>query len=66
MAPAGIPKIEVCFEVDANGLLRVRATDGATKKTTELQCSELVLSEKQLNKYHLLVQNWIRERRAQY
>jgi molecular chaperone DnaK len=65
MAPAGIPKIEVCFEVDANGLLRVRATDGATKKTTELQCSELVLPEKQLNEYHSLVQKWIRQRRAE-
>jgi molecular chaperone DnaK len=65
MARAGVPKIEVCFDVDANGLLRVRATDYATKKTTELRCSELVLPEKQLNEYHSLVQKWIRQRRAE-
>jgi molecular chaperone DnaK len=64
MARAGIPKIEVRFDVDANGLLHVRATDGATKKITELRCSELVLPEKLLNEYHSLVQKWIRQRRA--
>jgi molecular chaperone DnaK len=66
MARAGVPKIEVCFDVDANGLLHVRATDYATKKTTGLSCSELVLPEKLLNKYHSLVQEWIRQRRAEY
>ena len=64
MARAGIPKIEVRFDVDANGLLRVRATDRATKRITELRCSELVLPEKLLNEYHSLVQKWIRQRRA--
>ena len=64
MPRAGIPKIEVRFDVDANGLLRVRATDRATKKITELRCSELVLPEKLLNEYHSLVQKWIRQRRA--
>ena len=66
MARAGVPKIEVCFDVDANGLLYVKATDYATKKTTELRCNELVLPEKLLNEYHSLVQEWIRQRRAQH
>ena len=31
-APAGIPAIEVCFEIDAAGTLSVSATDKATRK----------------------------------
>lgn len=64
MARAGIPKIEVRFDIDASGLLRVSATDSATKKITELQCSDLVLPERRLNEYHSLVQKWIRQRSA--
>lgn len=63
LARAGIPKIEVRFDVDANGVLCVTGTDLATKKASRLRCSELVLSEKKLNEYHLLVQKWSRQRR---
>src|SRR5207247_8848543 len=35
-APAGIPKIEVTFDIDANGILNVSAKDMATGKTEKL------------------------------
>ena len=62
LARAGVPKIEVCFDVNPDGLLVVTGTDIATKKSGELRCSELVLSERQLNEYHLLVQKWVHQR----
>ncbi len=36
-APRGIPEIEVSFEIDANGILSVRAQDLGTKKIQEVQ-----------------------------
>lgn len=35
-APRGVPQIEVTFEVDANGILNVRAEDKGTKKTEKI------------------------------
>merc|ERR1712176_1688102 len=35
-APRGQPQIEVTFEIDANGILNVRAEDKATKKNEEI------------------------------
>ncbi|KAG0066481.1 ATPase with role in protein import into the ER, partial [Linnemannia elongata] len=32
-APRGVPQIEVTFEIDANGILRVSASDKGTGKT---------------------------------
>jgi len=35
-APRGVPQIEVSFEIDANGILNVRATDKDTGKSQEI------------------------------
>ncbi|XP_043721475.1 luminal-binding protein 5-like [Telopea speciosissima] len=35
-APRGVPQIEVTFEVDANGILHVKAEDKAAKKTESI------------------------------
>ncbi|PQQ06466.1 78 kDa glucose-regulated protein precursor [Prunus yedoensis var. nudiflora] len=35
-APRGVPQIEVTFEVDANGILQVRAEDKAAKKSQSI------------------------------
>ena len=35
-APRGVPKIEVTFDIDANGILNVTAKDMATQKTEKL------------------------------
>ena len=38
-APRGVPQIEVAFDIDANGILTVSATDKATGKTQEIKIS---------------------------
>lgn len=35
-APRGIPQINVCFDIDANGIVTVSATDKATGKSQEI------------------------------
>ncbi|KAK6942747.1 Heat shock protein 70 family [Dillenia turbinata] len=35
-APKGVPKLEVTFEIDANGKLNVRAVDKATKNSASI------------------------------
>lgn len=35
-APRGVPQIEVCFDIDADGILHVTATDKATGKSQSL------------------------------
>lgn len=35
-APRGVPKIEVTFDIDANGILNVSATDQGTTKTQNI------------------------------
>ena len=36
-APAGVPQVEVTFEIDANGILEVRAKDRATAKSQSVR-----------------------------
>ena len=36
-APRGIPQIEVCFDIDANGILNVKAKDKATSKEQSIR-----------------------------
>jgi molecular chaperone DnaK len=36
-APRGVPQIEVTFDIDANGLIHVTATDKATGKTQDIR-----------------------------
>ena len=36
-APRGVPKVDVTFDIDANGILSVTATDLATKKTRDVR-----------------------------
>jgi len=38
-APRGVPQIEVAFDIDANGILTVSATDKATGKAQEIKIS---------------------------
>ena len=35
-APRGVPQIEVVFDIDANGILNVKATDKGTGKELSL------------------------------
>lgn len=35
-APRGIPQVEVSFDIDANGILNVKATDKATNKAQHI------------------------------
>jgi molecular chaperone DnaK len=50
-APRGLPKIEVSFQVDANGLLSVRATDLGTQRTQEVKVRPASgLSESEIEK----------------
>ena len=36
-APRGVPQIEVAFDIDANGILNVSASDKSTGKSEKLQ-----------------------------
>merc|ERR1712243_138166 len=36
-APRGVPKIEVTFDIDANGILNVSAKDESTGRTNQIQ-----------------------------
>jgi molecular chaperone DnaK len=36
-APRGVPQIEVTFDIDANGIIHVTATDKATNKTQDIR-----------------------------
>lgn len=50
-APRGVPQIEVQFDIDANGILNVSATDKATGKKQEITITESsTLSEEEINK----------------
>jgi molecular chaperone DnaK len=51
MAPRGIPQIEVTFDIDANGILNVSATDKGTGKEQKIRIeSSTGLSEEQIQK----------------
>ncbi len=50
-APRGVPQIEVCFDIDADGILHVTATDKATGKSQSLTVQPSSgLSEDEINK----------------
>ena len=36
-AQRGVPQIEVTFDIDANGIIKVSATDKATNKTQDIR-----------------------------
>jgi molecular chaperone DnaK len=51
MAPRGIPQIEVTFDIDANGILSVSATDKGTGKEQKIRIeSSTGLSEEEIQK----------------
>jgi molecular chaperone DnaK len=50
-APRGVPQIEVTFDIDANGILHVRAKDRGTGKEQKIKITAgSGLSEEQINK----------------
>lgn len=50
-APRGVPQIEVAFDIDANGILTVSATDKATGKAQEIKITgSSGLDEKEIEK----------------
>lgn len=50
-APRGIPKIEVAFDIDANGILNVTAKDLATQKEQHITIQSSNLSKEEIEKY---------------
>jgi molecular chaperone DnaK len=50
-APRGMPQIEVCFDIDANGILHVSACDLQTKKKQEIRIqAKSGLDEAEINR----------------
>ncbi len=50
-APRGIPQIEVTFDIDANGILKVKATDKASNKSQDITItSSSGLSKEEIEK----------------
>jgi molecular chaperone DnaK len=50
-APRGIPQVEVSFDIDANGILNVKAVDNATKKEQKITItSSSGLSKEEIEK----------------
>ena len=50
-APRGVPQIEVCFDIDADGLLHVTATDKATGKSQSITVQQSSgLTEEEIQK----------------
>lgn len=50
-APRGVPQIEVSFDIDANGILNVKAVDKATNKEQSITIKSYSgLSEEEINK----------------
>lgn len=50
MAKAGIPQIEVTFDIDANGILTVTAKDLGTDKKQNITISDNSLSDEEINR----------------
>jgi molecular chaperone DnaK len=50
-APKGTPQIEVCFDMDANGILQVSATDLGTKKAQKIRIESGKMSEEDIQKH---------------
>ena len=50
-SPRGVPQIEVTFDIDANGIINVSATDKATNKTQDIRIeASSGLTEKEIEK----------------
>ena len=50
-APRGVPQIEVCFDIDADGILHVTATDKGTGKSQSITVQQSSgLTEEEINK----------------
>ena len=50
-SPRGVPQIEVSFDIDANGIINVKATDKATNKEQSIRIeASSGLSEEEINK----------------
>jgi len=49
-APRGIPQIEVTFDIDANGIVNVKAVDKATNKEQHITIQSSKLSEEEIEK----------------
>ena len=50
-APRGTPQIEVTFDIDANGIIKVSATDKATNKSQDIRIeASSGLTEEEINK----------------
>jgi molecular chaperone DnaK len=65
-APAGVPQIEVVFDVDASGLLTTSARDTKTGKASTIVCNDFVLPERTLNEFHGAAQHWLDKRRRNW
>lgn len=50
MAKAGVPQIEVCFDIDANGIVTVTAKDLATNKEQHITITNNTLSDDEIAK----------------
>jgi molecular chaperone DnaK len=50
-APKGMPQIEVCFDVDANGIVNVSATDVATKKSHKIRIESGKMSDEEIQRH---------------
>jgi len=50
MAKAGVPQIEVCFDIDANGILTVTAKDLGTSKEQHITIQNNSLSDDEIKK----------------
>ena len=48
-APRGIPKIEVSFDIDSNGIIHVSAKNEATGKSQKIRIDKPSLSEEEIN-----------------
>ena len=48
MARAGVPQIEVCFDIDANGIVTVTAKDLGTNKEQHITISNNTLSDEEI------------------
>ncbi len=48
-APAGIPKIEVTFDIDSNGIVSIKAKDQKTNKEQSITIEDSSLSEDEIN-----------------
>lgn len=63
-APRGVPQIEVSFEIDANGILNVAATDKGTERVQSIQITSTGgLSDQEIEKMRLDAEKYADEDR---